>query len=229
MSAAPRNTCRAVACSLRTSSKTILRCQSLLLLFLLTTPALSYAWTGKVVGVSDGDTITVMHDEKGEKVRFYGVDCPESHQDFGTKTKEFTSAMVFGRTVEVEPVTTDRYGRTVALVMVDGKSLNEELVKAGMAWVYVKYCKKPFCAQWYQLEETARSAKMGLWSIPNPTPPWEFRHPSRKKERNSAQTEDLRPSRRPAREQDNVVSYYSCHVWNHFNPFLRHILRRMPT
>jgi len=140
-----------------------------------------FAWQGKVVGACDGDTITVLHDGKGEKLRLYGVDCPESHQDFGQKTKKFTSSMAYGKIADVEPVTTDRYGRTVALVKVEGKSLNEELLKAGLAWVYTKYCNKPFCSQWKKLEDQARQNKTGLWTMPNPIPPWEFRRGNRKK------------------------------------------------
>ena len=94
----------------------------LLLCFaLLLIPTASYAWQGKAVGVTDGVTIQALHDGKAEKIQLYGVDCPEKRQDFGTRAKQFTSGMVFGRTVEVEPVDTDRYGRTVAVVKVDSK------------------------------------------------------------------------------------------------------------
>jgi micrococcal nuclease len=110
------------------------------------------------------------------KIRLCGIDCPESHQDFGTKAKQFTSDLVFGKMVQVITENTDRYGRTVGTVMVNGKSLNEELVKAGSAWVYGQYCKKSICDQWKRYEETARSRKIGLWSMQNPIPPWEFRH-----------------------------------------------------
>jgi len=153
----------------------------LYLLILLLLPHLSFAWQGKVVGVSDGDTITVMHNGRGEKIRIYGVDCPEKHQDFGNKAKQFTSNMVYGKIAEVEHVTIDRYGRTVGLVSVNGKSLNEELIKNGFAWVYTKYCDKPICNQWYKYQEEARQKKLGLWSMQNPVPPWEYRRENRKK------------------------------------------------
>ena len=92
-----------------------------------------------MVGVADGDTITVLHDGRGEKVRLYGVDCPEKNQDFGQRAKEFASQNVFGKVVEVEPIDTDRYGRTVGLVYLDNKySLNEALINSGYAWVYKK-------------------------------------------------------------------------------------------
>jgi micrococcal nuclease len=133
-------------------------------------------WHGMVVGVSDGDTIIVLHEGKGEKIRLFGIDTPEKHQAFGSKAKQFTSQMAYGNTVEVETKDTDRYGRTVALISVDGKSLNEALIKDGLAWVYRKYCKEAFCEDWLNYEIIARYGKIGLWSEPNPIPPWEFRH-----------------------------------------------------
>ena len=132
--------------------------------------------SGKVVSVTDGDTITVLDSSNTQhRIRIYGVDCPESHQDYGQKAKQFTSDLVFGKTVEVKVMDTDRYGRTVGIVNVDGKCLNEELVKNGMAWFYGQYCKASFCSQWKQYQEEARSRKIGLWEIENPIRPWEFR------------------------------------------------------
>lgn len=138
-----------------------------------------FAWDGKVVGIADGDTITVMHDGRGERLRIWGVDSPEKKQDFGMAAKKFTSSMVYGKTVSVEPVDTDRYGRTVAIVRVDGKCLNEELVRAGMAWVYKSYCKSGPCGSWLELEKNARSSGIGLWSMKDPVAPWEFRRHQR--------------------------------------------------
>ncbi len=140
--------------------------------------------TGKVVGVSDGDTITVLTPDKTQiRVRLYGIDAPESHQDFGTRSKQFASNMVFGKTVTLQIHDTDRYGRTVAEVIIDGRSLNEELVKSGMAWVYPQYCRVSKCIQWNRYEAAARAEKVGLWSHPNPVPPWEFRRTGGKPQR----------------------------------------------
>ena len=148
---------------------------SLLLLLLLLSPC--RAWEGKVVDVADGDGITVLHDGQDERIRLYGVDTPESRQDFGRKARSFTSDMVFGKTVEVKAFDTDRYGRTVAMVYVDGgKCLNEELLRAGLAWLYERFCNRPHCREWKQIELTAREGKVGLWADPNPVPPWEFRY-----------------------------------------------------
>jgi micrococcal nuclease len=97
-------------------------------------------FSGKVVGVTDGDTITVLHERTPVKVRLHGIDCPESGQDFGTRAKQATSELAFGKLVTVRPVDTDRYGRTVALVVLpDGRTLNHELVRSGLAWWFRKY------------------------------------------------------------------------------------------
>lgn len=147
------------------------------LAFFLLAPALLYAWPAKVVGVSDGDTITVLRDGHDQvKVRLYGIDAPEKAQDFGTRAKQATSDLCFGRVVDVEPVDTDRYGRTVGLVTVDGQSVNRELLAEGMAWVYPQYCRVPACTEWKAVENKARVGKVGLWSQPSPAPPWEWRN-----------------------------------------------------
>ena len=95
------------------------------------TPAEEFS--GKVVGVSDGDTITVLQNRTPIKVRLHGIDCPEIGQDFGSRAKAFTSELVFGQVVKVVPRDTDRYGRTVAdVILADGRILNHELVRAGL-------------------------------------------------------------------------------------------------
>jgi endonuclease YncB( thermonuclease family) len=113
------------------------------------------------------------------KIRLYGIDCPERYQPFSRKAKQFISEMVFGKEVEVEPVDIDRYNRLVALVTVSERLVNEELLNAGFAWVYTRYCVRPICEKWRALESEAREARRGLWADPNPIPPWEFRRKKR--------------------------------------------------
>jgi micrococcal nuclease len=153
---------------------------SLIVVFLLNLPCLSWAWSGKVVGVADGDTITVLRDKEKVKIRLYGIDTPERGQAFSKKAKQFTSKLVYGKVVEVHRMDTDRYGRTVALVSVDKQLLNKELVKAGLAWVYDRYCSEPICESWRIFQLRARMDKRGLWSDPERIPPWEFRRKKRK-------------------------------------------------
>ena len=143
-----------------------------IVVFLLLISSIVFGWSGKVVGVSDGDTISVMHEGKPERIRLYGIDCPERGQPFGTKARKLTSRMVFGKIVEIKPVDKDRYGRTVAWVFVQGKILNVELVKAGLAWHYKQYSRDKDLALF---EEEARGKRIGLWSDPNRIPPWKWR------------------------------------------------------
>ena len=130
-------------------------------------------FTGRVVSVSDGDTITVIHYGGGERIRLNGIDCPEKGQPFGNTARRFTSALVFGKEVTVQAKNTDQYGRTVAdVILSDGRSLNRELVVAGLAWWYRKYSKDESLGQ---LEKEARAARRGLWADPEPDPPWKWR------------------------------------------------------
>jgi len=133
-------------------------------------------WYGLVVGVSDGDTISVLREGKGELIRLYGIDTPEKGQAFGERAKQFTSGMVYGKTVKVDTKDLDQHGRSVALIYVGGQSLNEALIKNGLTWVYPKYCNEAFCEDWLDLEIVARYGKIGLWGEPDPIPPWDFRH-----------------------------------------------------
>jgi endonuclease YncB( thermonuclease family) len=134
--------------------------------------------TGKVVGVSDGDTLTVLVEGRRQvKVRLHGVDAPEAHQAYGSRAKQFTSRLVFGKPVRVEVRDTDRYGRTIAEVFLpDWSSLNREVVRAGMAWWYRRYA--PNDRQLAALEDEARRARRGLWADRDPISPWEFRRGS---------------------------------------------------
>jgi endonuclease YncB( thermonuclease family) len=169
------------------------------------------SWRGKVVHVADGDTITVLRHHPDRhipirrrtdpvKVHLYGIDCPEKAQAFGKRAKQFTSKMVFGKVVRVEVVTTDRYKRTVARVLLVGtrkinptpsgqgshpyqnaevpfvRHLNAELLRAGLAWHYWRYDKSKF---YEDLEREARKAARGLWADPAPVAPWDWRRGKR--------------------------------------------------
>lgn len=135
---------------------------------------------GKVVHIADGDTITVLEKNREYKIRLYGIDTPEKTQDFGAKAKVFTSDLVSQKEVTVIQKDVDRYGRVVGIVYIGNTCINEEIVKAGFAWVYQHYCKEPFCRDWMKLERLAREEGVGLWSHPNPVPPWDFRKDKRK-------------------------------------------------
>ena len=164
----------------------IIKAGYLLLFFLFILPPSSVlAWSGKVIGVADGDTIKVLHNNEPVRIRLYGIDTPEKRQAFGNRAKKYTNAWVRGKVVEIDPVTKDRYGRTVAMVHVTRKNLNELLVQQGLAWVYRKYCKMDICENWYQYEDQARSSKKGLWRDPHAIPPWQWRKEKRQKHKRS--------------------------------------------
>lgn len=146
----------------------------LLLAFNLTAATI----TGKVVSVADGDTITVLDaGRKQHKVRFHGIDTPETGQPFGTKAKQFTSAKTFGKTVTVRVTDKDRYGRTVGVVMVGGENVNLALVSAGLARWYQRYAPNEKALQ--RAEQEAKQAKRGIWSQSNPIAPWDWRRGKR--------------------------------------------------
>jgi endonuclease YncB( thermonuclease family) len=135
-------------------------------------------FTGRVISVTDGDTISVLTQDKQRiKIHLYGIDTPESGQPFGTHAKQATSDAVFGKNVQVQPINTDLYGRVVAVVSVPGdRPLNESLVDDGLAWVYPQSCKvKAICEPLRQLEAGARAMKRGLWADKSPVPPWQWR------------------------------------------------------
>ena len=136
---------------------------------------------GKVVGILDGDTITVLdRDQVQQRVRLSGIDAPEKRQPFGQRSKEGLSDCAFDKQAVIEGNKIDRYQRLIGKVVVSGQDCNLNQVKLGLAWHYKKYQKEQPVQdrQAYATEEdTARLGKLGLWSNTNPTPPWDFRHP----------------------------------------------------
>lgn len=168
-----------------------------LIILVLVTPVLSWAWQGKVVRVTDGDTLTVTRGSKREGVRFFGIDCPARNQDFGQRARQFTFESVFGKEVSVEPVTKDRHGYTMAIIKVGDVVLNRKLIESGLAWVDLKFCYRKECHEWTQLQDQAQRAKIGLWSEPGPIPPWEFKGQSRKALRSHPQTKNRELTAKP--------------------------------
>jgi endonuclease YncB( thermonuclease family) len=150
------------------------------LLFLLSV-TIAHAATiiGKVVGVSDGDTITILTDAKESvKVRLYGIDAPEAKQAFGQRAKQELSSLVFGKIISVEVKDKDRYGRTVGRITLDQLPVNVEMVRRGYAWWYRDYAKKD--VELATAEADAKNNKRGLWADKNPIPPWQFRRDASK-------------------------------------------------
>lgn len=130
-------------------------------------------FVAKVIGVIDGDTIVILTKENQQiKIRLDAIDCPESHQDFGNRAKQATVQLCFGKEVKIIERGKDRYGRTLGFIYVNDICVNKELIRLGMAWHYKQYNHDKELSD---LENYARENKIGLWSQPNPIPPWEFR------------------------------------------------------
>jgi len=141
-------------------------------------PVLAAALACLVVGIADGDTLTVRCEAQVEQpaqtiiVRLAEIDAPERRQAFGERSKQALAAMCFHKPATVKPQTRDRYGRTVARIDCDGTDANAEPVRAGMAWASTKYLTDP---QIKAIEDDARAERRGLWADREPLPPWEWR------------------------------------------------------
>lgn len=141
--------------------------------------ATTYSFSALVVGVSDGDTITVLdHERSQHKIRLSGIDAPEKKQAFGQRSKTFLSDLIYGRTVVLECSNRDRYQREICVILLDGRDANLEQIKAGMAWWYRQYANTQTIerrATYERSESEARRNRVGLWHDNSAEPPWEWR------------------------------------------------------
>ena len=133
---------------------------------------------GKVVGITDGDTLTILMDSKQYKIRLAEIDTPERNQPYGSKAKDVLSDLVFNKEVKAEVQDVDRYGRYVARIYVGDIDVSREMVRLGAAWVYRQYLRDKSLLE---VEAGAKVAKRGLWSLPEAQkiPPWEWRRGAR--------------------------------------------------
>jgi micrococcal nuclease len=142
----------------------------------------SVTLVGKVIRVTDGDTITILTSAGKEKIRFAQIDAPEtSHfgsasQPYGKEAGVYLRQLISNQNVRVEVETVDQYGRNVGTVFVNGTNVNREMVKNGFAWVYRQYAHD---AELLDLEKSARARQIGLWSLDNPIYPPDFRKKNR--------------------------------------------------
>jgi len=134
--------------------------------------------SGRVLKVADGDTITIV-DKQGEKhkIRFFGIDSPEFDQAYYRAARNTMTMLVSGQTVTIDVKDTDRYGRTVGVVYVDGQNVNEKMVRSGYAWWYKRY--DPDNQALKEAQEQAKAEGLGLWQDADPMPPWEWRRSQR--------------------------------------------------
>jgi endonuclease YncB( thermonuclease family) len=131
-------------------------------------------FSGRVVSVADGDTITVLTPEKRQvKIRLAGIDAPESGQEYGEKSRQALSSIVAGKTVIVTEEGKDRYQRTIGWIKAGEVDANREMVRQGWAWHFTQYNKDVGIAQ---MQVESKAARRGLWAAPNPPmSPWDYR------------------------------------------------------
>lgn len=139
---------------------------------------------GHVVGVTDGDTITLLDASKTQhKIRVAGIDAPEKKQPYGQRSKQALSDLAFDKDMAIEWTKKDRYGRVIGkLINKQGRDINLEQVRNGMAWHYKKYEKEqsPEDRKLYATaEDAARARRIGLWADADPVPPWDYRKAKR--------------------------------------------------
>lgn len=140
---------------------------------LLTTILVAETITGKVISVTDGDTIKIL-DEKNKvyKIRLNDIDAPEKKQAFGNKSKENLAKYIAGQIVRVEYDKLDRYKRILGTVYFKDKDINKQQIIDGYAWVYKKYSKNN---EYINQERISKNHKRGLWKDEKPIEPWEYR------------------------------------------------------
>lgn len=161
----------------------------LLLLFTLPSFAAETTLTGKVMKITDGDTVVIGPIEDGAffKCRLYGIDAPETSkygrrgrmlkpgQPYGEESARELKQLILGETVNVTLTGAKTYKREVCRIFKNDMDVNLEMVKQGYAWAYMHYLDRPYASEYIDAETAAREKHLGLWQDVNPTPPWEFR------------------------------------------------------
>lgn len=148
--------------------------KTLLTLLILSSYLFSLELIGKVVKVSDGDTIKILTSDKTQhKIRLNDIDAPEKKQAFGNKSKDNLAKYIAGKNVTVKYKKKDKYKRVLGTIYYNNTDINLQQVKDGYAWVYKKYSNNQ---TYYKAEKLARDKRIGLWADKNPLEPWEFRN-----------------------------------------------------
>ncbi len=159
------------------------------LLAALAGPALAEQRRGKVAGIADGDTLTLLDaSHRQHRIRLDAIDAPEKSQPFGQRARQSLAQLAHGREAVADCPKVDRYGREVCRVTVDGVDVGLEQVRRGLAWHYVRYAHEQSPhdrVEYAHAEEKARGERAGLWSMRDPTPPWDYRRAARATARSS--------------------------------------------
>lgn len=166
---------------------------------------------GKIIGITDGDTVRMLLNGKSVKIRLSSIDAPEISQDFGQRSKQFLSHLVFHKRVLLVTHGKDRYGRVLGeLLLPEGINVNEEMVKKGFAWHYRKYSDDQ---RLQEFEKEARTKRLGIWQQKHPVPPWEFRYQKRQKRQDNKKSQ--------IQSENQLHKLIACQAQkNHSNQFI---------
>lgn len=145
-------------------------------LLLLSTLDQSFANTGYVTKVVDGDSLVVRgNTNKKIKIRLYGIDSPEWNQKNAKLSSKYLKKTIYKKKITYKVMDYDRYGRVIALVKIGDININKELVRKGYVWVYSRYCKEKYCKEWKVLQKSAKKRRIGLWQEKDPISPWRWK------------------------------------------------------
>ena len=142
-------------------------------IFIFSLSVIAMAVSGKVIKVSDGDTILIQSGSQRIKVRMYGIDAPELKQNYGEDSKNYLEKRILNQNVDVKVINEDKYGRKVGKVFYKNKDINLEMIKTGNAWFYEYHAKKE--KEYRKVSKSAQEQKLGLWKDKNPQNPRNFR------------------------------------------------------
>ena len=161
----------------------LIRCIAVCAFIASTSPAVAVELDGTIVGVADGDTVTLLDSSKTQhRIRLDGIDAPERTQPHGQRSRQSLAALAHGRIAHADCPKVDRYGRAVCRVIIDGVDVGLEQIRRGYAWHYVKYAHEQRAIdreRYARAESDARHTHSGLWSFSDPVPPWDYRRAAR--------------------------------------------------
>lgn len=168
--------------------------------------ALADHFSAQVIAVMDGDTVLVLREHAKLKIRLANIDAPEKAQPYGKQSRQSLIELVGKKTIQVDSQAVDQYGRTVAVLHADGRNVNEEQVRRGMAWEYSHYHAD---RTYVSLQSEAQQARRGLWQQTSPEAPWQWRkqHPSANMQRH----QDRQPAHKPDMRLYDVTCGHKKH------------------
>ena len=142
-------------------------------IFIFSLSIIAVAVSGKVIRVSDGDTILIQSGSQKIRVRMYGIDAPELKQKYGEESKKYLEKRIIDKNVDIKVINQDQYGRKVGKVFYKNKDINLEMLETGNAWFYEYHAKHE--KDYRKAFKNAKEQKLGLWKDKNPQNPRNFR------------------------------------------------------